>query len=145
MLLLVTLQHGWNQIKLRHMCSPVNLLHIFRTPFLRNTSRRLLLGVSPINWNIEKSPLWLLKVLRGTKINDMKMTFYLVFSTGIYQFKVNNKIIVRNMPKVNKKGTRSNVSRYVVTNVLISYYLDFSSFFHFIISIAILCYFKCHA
>ena len=145
MLLLVTLQHGWNQIKLRHMCSPVNLLHIFRTPFLRNTSRRLLLGVSPINWNIEKSLLWLLKVLRGTKINDMKMTFYLVFSTGIYQFKVNNKIIVRNMPKVNKKGTRSNVSRYVVTNVLISYYLDFSSFFHFIISVAILCYFKCHA
>ena len=35
----------WNfiQITLRHGCSPVNLLHIFRTPFLKNTSGWLLL------------------------------------------------------------------------------------------------------
>ena len=31
------------EIGLRHGCSPVNLLHIFRTPFLKNTSGRLLL------------------------------------------------------------------------------------------------------
>ena len=31
------------KITLRHGCSPVNLLHIFRTPFLKNTSGRLLL------------------------------------------------------------------------------------------------------
>ena len=31
------------EITLRHGCSPVNLLHIFRTPFLKNTSGRLLL------------------------------------------------------------------------------------------------------
>ena len=31
------------EIALRHGCSPVNLLHIFRTPFLKNTSERLLL------------------------------------------------------------------------------------------------------
>ena len=30
---------------LLHGCSPVNLLHIFRTPFPRNTSGRLLLYV----------------------------------------------------------------------------------------------------
>ena len=30
-------------IALRHGCSPVNLLHIFRTTFLKNTSGRLLL------------------------------------------------------------------------------------------------------
>ena len=30
------------EIKLRHGCSPVNLLHITRTPFLKNTSGRLL-------------------------------------------------------------------------------------------------------
>ena len=29
--------------KLRHGCSPVNLLHIFRTPFYKNTSGLLLL------------------------------------------------------------------------------------------------------
>ena len=31
------------EIELRHGCSPVNLRHIFRTPFLKNTSGRLLL------------------------------------------------------------------------------------------------------
>ena len=28
------------EIALRHECSPVNLLHIFRTPFPKNTSER---------------------------------------------------------------------------------------------------------
>ena len=39
------------EITLRHGCSPVNLLHIFRTPFLKNTSGRLLLylGYSQIS------------------------------------------------------------------------------------------------
>ena len=32
------------EIALRHGCSPVNLLHIFRTPFPKNTSGGLLLG-----------------------------------------------------------------------------------------------------
>ena len=31
------------EIAIRHGCSPVNLLHIFTTPFLKNTSGRLLL------------------------------------------------------------------------------------------------------
>ena len=31
------------EITLLHGCSPVNLLHIFRTPFIKNTSGRLLL------------------------------------------------------------------------------------------------------
>ena len=33
------------EIALRHRCSPVNLLHIFRTPFPKNTSRWLLLAL----------------------------------------------------------------------------------------------------
>ena len=33
------------EITLRHGCSPVNVLHIFRTPFPRNTSEWLLLNV----------------------------------------------------------------------------------------------------
>ena len=33
------------EITLRHWCSPVNLLLIFRTPFLKNTSGRLLLTI----------------------------------------------------------------------------------------------------
>ena len=33
------------EIALRHGCSPVNLLHIFRTPFPKNTSGGLLLWI----------------------------------------------------------------------------------------------------
>ena len=32
------------EITLRHGCSPVNLLHIFRTAFVKKTSERLLLN-----------------------------------------------------------------------------------------------------
>ena len=39
----VALQSNFIEIALRHGCSPVNLLYIFRTPFPRNTSGRLLL------------------------------------------------------------------------------------------------------
>ena len=33
------------EITLRHKCSPVNLLHIFRTPFYKNTYGELLLQI----------------------------------------------------------------------------------------------------
>ena len=33
------------EITLWHGCSPVNLLHIFRTPFIKNTFKRLLLYI----------------------------------------------------------------------------------------------------
>ena len=39
----IKLQSTFIEIKLRHWCSPVNLLHIFRKPFLKNTSGWLLL------------------------------------------------------------------------------------------------------
>ena len=32
-------------LQLLHGCSPVNLLHIFRTPFLKNTSGGLFLSI----------------------------------------------------------------------------------------------------
>ena len=38
----------FNKVALRHGCSPVNLLHIFRTLFLKNTSGRLLLSVAKV-------------------------------------------------------------------------------------------------
>ena len=45
------------EITLRHRCSPVNLLHIFRTSFPKNTSRRLLLNILIIIWlfSLEKN------------------------------------------------------------------------------------------
>ena len=39
----IKLQSNFIEIALRHGCSPVNLLHIFRTPFPQNTSGGLLL------------------------------------------------------------------------------------------------------
>ena len=39
----IKLQSNFFEITLRHGCSPVNLLHIFRTPFPRNTSGWVLL------------------------------------------------------------------------------------------------------
>ena len=38
------LQSNFTEIILRHGCSPVNLLHIFRTPFIKNISGWLLLN-----------------------------------------------------------------------------------------------------
>ena len=37
----IKLQSNFIEITLRHWCSPVNLLHVFRTPFLKSTSGRL--------------------------------------------------------------------------------------------------------
>ena len=39
----IKLQGNFIEIELRHGCSPVNLLHIFRTPFPTNISKGLLL------------------------------------------------------------------------------------------------------
>ena len=42
------------EIALQHGCSPVNLLHIFRTPFPKNTSRWLLLAIVSLSINLKK-------------------------------------------------------------------------------------------
>ena len=39
----IELQNNFIEIALRHGCSPVNLLQVFRIPFSTNTSGRLLL------------------------------------------------------------------------------------------------------
>ena len=43
--MLINLQCNFIEITLWHGCSPVDLLHIFRIPFLKNTSGRLLLKI----------------------------------------------------------------------------------------------------
>ena len=45
----IKLESNFTEITLRHGCSPVNLLHIFRTSFPRNTSGQLLLHISAYN------------------------------------------------------------------------------------------------
>ena len=52
----IKMQSNLIEITLRHGCSPVNLLHIFRTPFPRNTSWWLLLNIFKTRRFIEKCP-----------------------------------------------------------------------------------------
>ena len=40
--------YNFIEIALRHWCSPVNLFHIFRTSFPKNTSEGLLLVIAPM-------------------------------------------------------------------------------------------------
>ena len=42
----IKLLYNFIEVTLRHECSPVNLLHIFRTLFSRNTSEWLLLNIT---------------------------------------------------------------------------------------------------
>ena len=51
------------EITLGHGCSPVNLLHIFRIPFPKNTCGRLLLTFYNLSCNFLKNFLFLLKDL----------------------------------------------------------------------------------
>ena len=44
----IKLQSNFIEIALRHGHSPVNLLHIFRTPFSHNTSERLFLRMETV-------------------------------------------------------------------------------------------------
>ena len=48
----INLQYNFIEITLRHGCFPVNLLHIFRTPFSKNTSGWLLLDQIQIKWGL---------------------------------------------------------------------------------------------
>ena len=53
----IKLQSNFIEITLRHGCSPVNLLHIFRTPFSKNTFGRLLLIFVISTSGVELSPI----------------------------------------------------------------------------------------
>ena len=60
----INLLCNFNEITLRHGCSTVNLLHIFRTHFLMNTS-----GCLPLKFNnkIPKFPIVITKILTMVK------------------------------------------------------------------------------
>ena len=52
------LQSDFIEITLRHGCSPVNLLHIFRTPFPKNASGGLLIFIVMCNYNGDPSKVY---------------------------------------------------------------------------------------
>ena len=65
------LQSKFIEITLRHGCSPVNLLHIFRTPFIKNTSGLLLLHFAKLlknHWQLLKEKIKIHTKMRFDKI-----------------------------------------------------------------------------
>ena len=57
------------EMTLRHGCSSVNLLHVFRTPFTKNTSGRLLLHTDCLSSPKGSSIKYIRKIFRKTNIS----------------------------------------------------------------------------
>ena len=76
------------EITLRHKCSPVNLLHIFRTPFLKNASGWLLLILSKANWRIltivSMSVVFCRRCLIGLNLKILLFIFCVVTKKGTF-------------------------------------------------------------
>ena len=63
------------EITLRHGCFPVNMLHIFRTSFLKNTSIWLLLSLGRLRYNFFRQRLLLIRTFFITNVIDKKCWF----------------------------------------------------------------------
>ena len=68
------------EIALRHGCSPVNLLHIFRIPFPTNTSGGLLLGMQKLSTCI------IYAVYTSISENKLEFPFFQLKHTLKYHF-----------------------------------------------------------
>ena len=84
----IKLQSNFIEITLRHGCSPVNLLHIFRTPFSRNNSRQLFLLFSDTNFHLRSAKFFILYFLitfvkPGEPVTIAVSLLYLVVVSGI--------------------------------------------------------------
>ena len=74
---------NFNKITLRHGCPPVNLLHIFRTPYTKTISGKLLLFINYHYW-LQCSAAIVISLYFPIKL-------FKVIPAGIYLLKVNNR------------------------------------------------------
>ena len=68
--ILIKLQNNFIETTLRKGCCPVNLLHIFKTPFLKNTSEWLLLYLETVLnqfWNKKRRSAYIPSLLEYQK------------------------------------------------------------------------------
>ena len=90
----ISIKSLYNFIKiiLWHGCSPVNLLHIFRTPFTKNTSRLLLLKVVNQQNDVMKYSSYrpVVKIKNSNTVIKQKIALCLVntFQVGLFSRKV---------------------------------------------------------
>ena len=91
--------HNFIEITLQHECSPVNVLHIFRTPFPKNTSGWLLLN--------------LLLYFNAFKLQiSYVVHYYLSFTKSSYLLQHNLGIFCQKCPKTNFHSNYSALSIY---------------------------------
>ena len=67
----IKLQSNFIEITLRHGCSPVNLLHIFKTTFARNTSGWLLLDI-----DLTVSSRDILKIIQVSQVDGVRSSVH---------------------------------------------------------------------
>ena len=78
------LQSNFIEITLRHGCSPVNLLHIFRTLFPKNTSGWLLLNINVLDFENNKmveeilNQKWLQQEINPLKSHEIKQLLLMI-------------------------------------------------------------------
>ena len=97
----VAKQRHFINIALLHRCSPVNLLHTFRTPFLKNNSGWLLLKSKFEILKYQSTEIWTFFILKikprrfnSFSLLHFKGVLYSILAShpaGIYLFKVNNR------------------------------------------------------
>ena len=69
-----------SNVSLRHACSTVNLLHIFRTPFLKNTSGGLLLEIKQKWSSVQK--IFFISAIADKKIISTLSIWVIAFPTS---------------------------------------------------------------
>ena len=94
------------EIALRHGCSPVNLLHIFRTPFSRNTSGWLLLIIEnerleafENSWDLRVKQVSIKAVLRKLSKSLKKLEHSLLKSLQSHQILTIKKTFPASLPR----------------------------------------------
>ena len=94
----IKLQSKFIEIALRHGCSPVNLLHIFRTPFPRNTTWWLLLNVALRIYvtlaHIFLSIFFLQQCPGLLRLLFLLLYFFCLFICFSYQLKIKQYVLV---------------------------------------------------
>ena len=100
----------FNKVAVRHRCSPVNLLHIFRTPFLKNTSGRLLLYceyLGPLLRNLAK--ITFLHII--WEVSRCNLLLYIIFFYfNWFNFTTVKSLVSRNSMKRWRLNSEKNAS-----------------------------------
>ena len=124
------MQSSFTDITLRYGCSTVNLLHIFRTPFLKNTSGELLLkvvlrlidfiilsghNISACTWTSKTS----MNVLCTSQCNDVK------WLVGWFVYFAQREAVVRmcSVKKVLLKFVGKHIAKFVGKHLYWGFFL----------------------